>query len=149
MRTNNSHQKQIRHNSIKLLHIALSTAQNSFKVTRPDLNSLNILHPIKLQSEIAIAALKPIQILLGLSSCDSAVETDLGEIEFLKPAFYGDFIKIRSKIYKVEGAVIHVFVHAAKQDSRGNVQTISVAKLVFVTLKNGQQYAHNVQLNYN
>lgn len=136
-------------NEIKYLDISKTVGEHSFTVFPEHLNYQGALFGGKILCEIDIAAIKPIRRMLYFTDCDTAVTARIGQVDFLRPASLGDIIELHSKIFKLGKTSIHVNVNVTREDSKGNIETICNAQLVFVSIKDGNPHPHNFQLNLN
>lgn len=127
--------------------LMVTRATHSFTVFPEHMNYAGALFGGKILAEIDIAGIKPVRRMLYYTECDAAVTASIDRVNFLRPANLGDIIEMTATIYKLGRTSIHVFVRVTKENHKGVIETICDAKLVFVSLKNGQPHPHNHYLN--
>lgn len=122
---------------------------HSFLVFPEDMNYAGTLFGGKVLAEMDKAAAKAARRLLYGTECDGAVTVSLDKVDFVKPAFTGDFIELSAWITKLGKTSIEIKVHVIKEDHQGNLEQICEGTFVFVSLKEGKPFPHQCQLKAN
>lgn len=122
---------------------------HSFMVFPEDMNYAGTLFGGKILAEMDKAAAKAVRRILYGTDCDGCVTAGISKIDFKNPAHTGDFIELNAFITKLGKSSVHVDVFVTREDFKGNIQPICNGSFVFVALKNGKPFAHELQLTPN
>jgi acyl-CoA hydrolase len=123
------------------------TSTYSFTVFPDSLNYAGTLFGGKLLSEMDLAASNAARKWLYHTSCDGLVTAQLSEVNFKSPGMLGDIVEIDCTITKVGISSITVLVNVIKESKTGQSGVICTARFVFVALKDGVPFPHNIELN--
>lgn len=123
------------------------TSSYSFTVFPDSLNYAGTLFGGKLLSEMDLAASNAARKWLYHTSCHSLVTAQLSEVNFKSPGMLGDIVEINCTLTKVGMSSITVLVNVTKESKTGQGGVICTARFVFVALKDGVPFPHDIELN--
>lgn len=134
------------YNESNLKVIPPVTTTHSFIVFPEDLNYAGTLFGGKVLAEMDLTAAKAARRVLYGTPCDGAVTASLHRVDFKSPALLGDIIELTANITKLGRTSIEIYVHVAKENQQGEVETICDATFVFVSIKEGKPFPHQCLL---
>lgn len=117
---------------------------SSFMVFPEDMNYAGSLFGGKVLAEMDMAAAKAARRVLYKTECDGAVTVSLDKVDFIRPAYIGDIIELKATIIRLGKTSIEIHVSVSKEDTRGVIDKICEGTFVFVSLKNGKPFPHNL-----
>ncbi len=121
--------------------------KTGFSVQPQHTNYMDTLFGGKLVKEMDICAGMTAKRLLYASECDRAVTAHLDDVDFLVPGNVGDIIFLRGRITGLGTTSINIQVTAKKETNQsGEKVDMCDAQFVFVSVKDGDPYPHNLKL---
>ncbi|UTW62634.1 acyl-CoA thioesterase [bacterium SCSIO 12741] len=119
---------------------------SSFTVFPDHLNYSGSLFGGKLLAEMDLAASNAVRKALYETSCDGLVTAHLNQVDFKNPGRLGDIVELRSVLVKAGRTSLTVDVQVNKEDRHGTVTEICSARFVFVALRKGKPFPHDIEL---
>lgn len=116
----------------------------TFTVFPDHLNWAGSLFGGKLLAEMDSAAANCARKLLYHTECDGLVTASLDKVDFQAPAFLGDIIELHTTCKFLGNKSMHIYVKVIKESKTGDRTNICDATFVFVSLKNGKPFPHNL-----
>ena len=110
----------------------------------PDSDKNDMLFGGKLLYEIDYAGAKIARRATYDVDCDTIVTASIDKINFQKPAYIGDIITMTAEIKSLGRSSITILVKVKRESLRGEIEQICTASMVFVTIKNGKSFPHNL-----
>ena len=119
---------------------------HSFTVFPENLNYAGTLFGGKLLAEIDTATSNAARRMLYHTDSDNLV-TAKGEIDFKTPGKLGDIIEINCHVADIGRTSITIVANVMKEARTGKRGVLCTATFVFVALKDGQPFPHNLSSN--
>lgn len=121
-------------------------ARHTFTVFPQDLNYSGSLFGGKLMQEMDIAASNCVRRILYGTGADGCVTASVDKIDFLNPAFLGDFVIIDSVIKSIGRSSFQVRVTVNSESTTGETDLICNANFTFVAIKDKKSWPHGLSI---
>lgn len=119
------------------------TSTSSFFVFDKDLNYAGTLFGGKLMAECDCEAAKVARRIAYICNADNAVTRSFS-MDFIEPAHKGDLILMNASISNFGKTSIEIIVNCYRESYNEEPSYMGYAKAVFVILKNGIPFQHNM-----
>lgn len=119
-------------------------SSHKFLVRKKDANLWGGLFGGKLLQEIDMCGYYTARKALEKVEYDYIITAEFNKIKFIKPTYPKDIVILNGEIYKIGKSSLHIKITAVKENTKGELKTVSTANGVYVCMKNDKPYKHGL-----